>query len=104
MTITCNLIFSEGKKAFQSRTTSLLKFEILVIEMSSVFHKSTATLKKKKKKNTLTKDRFASKFIISIPPTPSHGRDSFCATQIVITGFDKITASLTEPHSLPSGP
>lgn len=101
MTITCNLIFSKGKKAFQSRTTSLLKFEILLIEMSSVFHKSTATLKKK---NTLTKDSFASKFIISIPPTPSHRRDSFCATQIVITGFDKITASLTEPHSRPSGP
>lgn len=70
--------------------------------MSSVFHKSTATLKKKKE--TLTKDSFASKFIISIPPTPSHGRDSFCATQIVIIGFDKITASLTEPHSLPLGP
>lgn len=103
MTITCNLIFSKGKKAFQSRTTSLLKFEILLIEMSSVFHKSTTTLKKKQK-NTLTKDSFASKFIISIPPTPSHRRDSFCATQIVITGFDKITASLTEPHSLPSGP
>lgn len=33
-------MFNKGNKVFQSRITILLKFEILLIEMSSVFHMS----------------------------------------------------------------
>lgn len=33
-------MFNKGNKVFQSRITTLLKFEIPLIEMSSVFHMS----------------------------------------------------------------
>lgn len=41
ITIISNLVVSKGNKAFQSRITSLHKFEILLIEMSPVFQMST---------------------------------------------------------------
>lgn len=89
-------MFSKGNKAFQSRITSLLKFEALLIEMSSVFHMSTAVLK-----YTLIKDIFASKICDFYYPNSFLWKEFIlCVTQIVITGFDKITASLREPHSL----
>ena len=40
MTIIYNLIVGKGNRLFKSRITSLVKFEILLIEMSSIFHKS----------------------------------------------------------------